>query len=161
MRMALKTAAFILYFLSVACGSPQKVKKGPPVSLIFPQVDGGEISTLQFRGKYVVLHFFSSWSLGALRDVFELRKIALKYPKQLVVIGVALDYAKFIKIWREETKVEYPIVIGKMRNPAPIRMVRSVPTTVIIGPRGHLLKRIDRSLRSGELTALFQPLLPQ
>ncbi len=161
MNRALTTTVLILFFTAVACGSAQRVKKGPPVSLIFSNVDGRAISTAQFRGKYVLLHFFSSWSLGSIRDVFTLQKISGKYPKELIVIGVALDHTKFVKVWREETKVEYAVVIGKMRNPAPIGMVRSVPTTVIIGPKGYVKARIDRSLRSGELSTLLERFLSQ
>ncbi|MGH7143820.1 MAG: thioredoxin-like domain-containing protein [Planctomycetota bacterium] len=99
----------------------------------------------QFRGKFVLLDFWTYCCINCMHVIPELRTLELKYPDDLVVIGV--HSAKFSNekttsqireaILRYE--VHHPVVNDKNTDIWDAYHVDSWPTLVLINPDGKII----------------------
>jgi hypothetical protein len=149
-------AAVAALGLLAACGGAQRTAAVPraPVALSVPALDGGVIELTRYRGKPVVLHFFTTWDTGSQSDVDQLRAVS---SPEVVVIGIALDQdgRRLVAPWRSATEVTYLIGLGGSELQTSLAPIRSVPTTVVLDARGVPRHRFDRPLRPGELTKVL------
>jgi peroxiredoxin len=148
-----------------ACGG-KAAPSGPrmPIALVLRAADGGEIDVLDYRGKVVVLHVFTTWSLGATGDVPQLAEAHARPGKQVVVIGIATDPEGFVVVapWRSALDVRYLIAIaddGFRAGESALGAVRAVPATILLDRNGAVAKRIDRQLEAGELARAIDELV--
>jgi len=152
-----RAAAALAFVAIAACGGRQPGTRaaGPPVALVLPAVDGGEIDVAAYRGHVVVVHVFTTWSLAATGDVPQLRDADAR--EDTIVIGIATDPegSTVVVPWRKALGVQYLIALAD----APFRAgdsalgrVAEVPITFVLDRRGVVARRIDRQLVDGELT---------
>lgn len=145
-------AAVRALVMLAACGGTPRAAAVPsaPITLSVPALDGGTIELARYRGKPVVLHFFTTWDSGSQRDLDELRAA----PPETVVIGIALDKdgRRLVAPWRAATGITYLVGLGGVELETNLAPIDSVPTTVVLDTRGVLRHRFDRPLRPGELT---------
>jgi hypothetical protein len=154
--------ALVLALLVAACGGGGKPAGGKvipegPMSLVLPAADGGEIDLAAYRGKTVVLHVFTTWSLGATADVAQLT--AVKDPF-VAVIGIALDLEGYavVKPWRAALGVRYLVALADddfRAGNSRLGRVAEVPTTIVLDPAGAITHWIARPLGDGELAAVL------
>ncbi|MBZ0231878.1 MAG: redoxin domain-containing protein, partial [Deltaproteobacteria bacterium] len=112
MRLAALLAAIAI---AAGCGGDRGAVPGttpvpsgaPPVALTLPALDGGDVEVASYRGKIVVLHVFTTWSLAAQAEVEALA--AADAAEDVVVIGVALDAEgrTLVAPWRSGAGVAY------------------------------------------------------
>lgn len=147
--------------LMASCGgAAQSRRSGAPVSIRIEAVDGGIIDIARYRGKLVVLHLFTTWSLAAQKDVSQLIAAHTAYPDDVVVVGIALDPDGYPLVvpWRRASNVSYLVGIGSadlVTGGSALGPITEVPTTVILDRRGHIAERIGRALGDGELARLL------
>lgn len=113
--------------------------------------DGRTVGLDQLKGKTVMLTFFASWCPPCRSETGELKKLLGKFgARGLSVVGAAVD-----KIQNEDTKPEdekkdvadyvqemkpgYPIGIAS-REMAQAYSFKGIPTTVVIGPDGKIVR---------------------
>ncbi len=144
----------------VACGGGKPAAArlpDRPIVLTLPAADGGEVELTNYRGKIVVLHVFTTWSIEATGDAPRLD--AADAPDDVVVIGIALDLDGYTVVspWRRALGVDYLIAIADdafRTGGGPLGSVNAVPFTVVLDRAGRVVRRIDRPLRDGDLDAL-------
>jgi peroxiredoxin len=84
-EVARKTAGNIHYKLT-------KFKAGNPVpDWEALTVNGEKVKLSSFRGKYVYLTFFTSWSTTSVQEMKTLSRIYEKYKSKVVIVSVSLD----------------------------------------------------------------------
>lgn len=140
-------------------GSPDAPRR--PIAMALPAVDGGELELGAYRGKLVVLHVFTTWSLGATGDVPQL--IEVDRADDVVVIGIALDQEGYdlVAPWRAALEVRYLIGLADDRLRAgntPLGAVAAVPVTIVLDRQGRIARRFDRALTEGELPRVIAEL---
>jgi hypothetical protein len=147
----------------IACGHPA-TPAGPrmPIGLLLPAVDGGEIDVVAHRGKVVVLHVFTTWSLGATADVTQLT--VADQRDDTVVIGIALDLEGYALIspWRRALSVTYLIAVADdhfRAGGSALGTVNAVPLTIVLDREGRIAQRIDRQLAPGELARVIDEVI--
>lgn len=150
--------------LVVACGG-KATPAAPrmPIALTLPAADGGEIDVLDYRGKIVVLHVFTTWSLAATGDVPQLAAAHERPGDDVVVIGVATDLEGFAVVspWRAALGVRYLIGLGDealRAGETALGALPVVPTTIVLDRNGAIAARIERQLADGELAAVIDEL---
>ena len=105
-----------------------------------------KVKLTDFRGKVVVLNFFTTWCPPCRAEIPELIKLyRLNKEKGLVVLGVSLDMdvlpqglATFVK----DMKITYPVLMGTAEL-AEKYQVNGVPTTILINREGKAHTRYD------------------
>lgn len=149
----------------VACGGkPAPAAPRMPIALVLPAADGGEIDILDYRGKVVVLHVFTTWSLAATGDVPELVAAHQRPGDEVVVIGVATDLEGFAVVspWRNALGVRYLVALADealRAGQTALGELPVVPTTIVLDRDGSIAHVIDRQLAPGELAAVIDELV--
>ncbi|MBE7448774.1 MAG: TlpA family protein disulfide reductase [Kofleriaceae bacterium] len=130
---------------------------GPPLILTLAAVDGGEIALAEHRGKVVVLHVFTTWSLAAHAELDGLR--AADALPDVVVIGLALDPEGRLLVapWRAAADVGYLIALADdavRAGHGPLGRLAAVPMTIVLDASGRVFRRLERPLAEGELAPI-------
>jgi hypothetical protein len=160
------TLVLVVLVLGTACGG---ASRRPPVHAVAVQVeavDGGIIDTGAYRGRPVVIHLFTTWSLAAQQDVLQLIETARHYGDLIQIIGVALDPDgyRLVAPWRTANEIPYLVGLGSaelIAGRSPLGKVSEVPATIILDSEGAIAHRLARPLVPGELIQLLDSMLPQ
>ncbi|MFN0316591.1 MAG: TlpA disulfide reductase family protein [Burkholderiales bacterium] len=119
--------------------------------------DGQELRLADFKGKWVVVNFWAPWcppcleEIPDLVDAYDARK-----DKDLVVIGVAMDYEEKKEVLRlaESLMVSYPIVLDQRAVKTHFGVIKGLPTTWIYDPNGKLAKKFAGRISARQLAAI-------
>ena len=145
-----------------ARGAAALPARGPEAALALPGLDGGTVDLGAERGRLVVVHVFTTWSLAAQADVAELQRVRDRRPGRLALVGVGLDPdgAVLIAPWRDGAGVDYPIALpGPIAaGETPFGAVRAVPVTFVLDRAGRLAWRHDGPLPHGLLEQVVRNL---
>lgn len=144
----------------LACAGSQRAPAGPPVALSIEALDGGSIDIARYRGRVVVVHVFTTWSLGAQGDVPQLVEAAERFADRVRVIGVALDPDghELVAPWRRANAIPYLVGLAtpELLARAGLGAISGVPATVIIDRYGRVVHTIERPLADRELIPLLE-----
>ncbi len=160
---AITAASLVLLLACGGNGASAATPRGPvapsasAIELTLPALDGGEVSLASHRGKVVVLHVFTTWSLDALADNDALA--AADADPDVVVIGIALDQEghALVSPWRSGAGVRYLVALADdtvRTGASPLGPLPAVPVTLVIDRRGRAHQRIDRPLQGDELSEI-------
>lgn len=112
-------------------------------SRIYDDVDGRPQALSQWRGSWIVLNFWATWCAPCVEEMPTLQQIAREYAARgVVVVGVGIDSAGAIRRFREELKLDLPLLVAgaggselarELGNPS-----GALPYTVLISPLGRI-----------------------
>jgi thiol-disulfide isomerase/thioredoxin len=133
----------IIVVAAVACSKGGNDSgTGPDRALPFslPDIEGQTFSLADYRGKVVVLEFFTTWCEPCRYSAPLLQEISERYKdKGVSVIAVSLDEGKDVsarlKTFRERHKVSYRIALGNA-NVKKQYNAYALPTTYIFDRNG-------------------------
>lgn len=163
-RLALGLAAAVAVALA-ACGGPAAPKPvapapaAPALDAAWPALDGGTVELAELRGKIVVLHVFTVWSLSAQLELEALD--AADARPDVVVIGLALDPEGYVVVapWRKGSGARHLIALADdatRTGAGPLGRLPGVPITIVLDRAGRVSERFDRQLEPAELTAAVE-----
>ena len=122
---------------------------------------GKEYSLSQFKGKVVVINFFT-FNCGPCRDEMpDLNKINNELKgKGLQTLGIALSSDPTqIRFLVKQLGLEYPVLIGTDKVSEDYGSISVVPTTVIIDKAGNVAQRIEGTRKKEVFQKMIEPLL--
>jgi cytochrome c biogenesis protein CcmG, thiol:disulfide interchange protein DsbE len=124
-------------------------------------LQGKEYSLSQFKGKVVVINFFTFFC-GPCRDEMpDLNKINNELKgRGLVTLGIALSSDPTqIRFLVKQLGLEYPVLTGNDKVSDAYGSIAVVPTTVIIDKEGNIAQRIEGTRKKEAFVKLIEPLL--
>jgi thiol-disulfide isomerase/thioredoxin len=142
-----------------------------------PELDGAHwlntpkpaMSLADFRGKYVLLQFWTTWCGPCHADMPSLKILDTLYRDQVVVIGVHDNSMPLAAIEADVAKEQlaYPIVVdhpdGRILARYKAHGLSGYPSYILVGPDGTVLQDDDTvagpSLRSFKIEIIRQLLL--
>ena len=146
---------FICFF-SASCGkanstsSPKKtegkseVKEEKEDSIAAPDftlldVDGNEHTLSDYKGKVVLINFWTISCPSCRKEISKLVKLREEYKnEELVFLGVGFDRERNnLKIFRDINKINYHILVGDKETLKKYEL-KGVPTTFIMDKKGEL-----------------------
>lgn len=116
---------------------------GQEISLRFESPDGNAVDSADYRGKIVLVMFFSCWSPPAIEAVTKLQKLLPDLPADDVqVFGVSLDKNRepLVRLVTEK-KITWPIICDGKGWESPLvrgNGINSLPTTWLLDREGKL-----------------------
>ena len=138
----------VLFALS-ACSQtvpPDNLTEGslfPP--LIFTGLDGKEVPVDSFRGKLVVLNIWSTWCGPCRRELPSLERLHhIVDPQRFVIAALSVDNDIIqAREYLIDKGISFTSYIDKdMKITRDIFDIRIFPDTLLISPRGVLLRRV-------------------
>ena len=124
-------------------------------------LQGKEYSLSQFKGKVVVINFFTFFC-GPCRDEMpDLNKINNELKgRGLVTLGIALSSDPTqIRFLVKQLGLEYPVLTGTDKVSEAYGSISVVPTTVIVDKQGNVAQRIEGTRKKETFMKLIEPLL--
>jgi len=124
-------------------------------------LQGKEYSLSQFRGKVVVINFFTFFCGPCREEMPDLNKINNELKgRGLVTLGIALSSDPTqIRFLVKQLGLEYPVLTGNDKVSDAYGSIAVVPTTVIIDKQGNIAQRIEGTRKKEIFQKLIEPLL--
>jgi cytochrome c biogenesis protein CcmG/thiol:disulfide interchange protein DsbE len=155
--LLIEVGAALSYSSPVAA---QKVRPAKEFSL--KDLSSKKVSLSDFRGKVILLNFFTTWCPPCRIEIPELVKIHQQNKnKGLVVLGVSLDkdvVPFMLKNFVKDMKIPYPVLMGT-EEVADTYLITGVPVTVVITKDGKVHKRFDGLASPDQLEKALKDLL--
>jgi len=123
-------------------------------------LDGRVWSSLNWRGKVVLINFWATWCPPCLAEIPALVALQEKYKDELLIVGISEDHAPvdFVKTFAAERKINYPLVMSTPDLQAMFPGIAALPTTFVLNPEGKMVKRHVGMLHAEETEALTRAL---
>jgi peroxiredoxin len=133
---------FLLLFWSPDC-RPENTGSLAP-DFILNDLCGKKITLSQFKGKVVILNFWSIWCGPCLAEMPFLNKLYLEFKdKGLVVLAIAEDPAeKPLRSYIKEKGLSFPVLIDKNRKVYLKYSLFGIPVSFLIDKKGVIVEKI-------------------
>ena len=127
--------------------------------ITMPDMDGNTVSLSDYagKGKYVLVDFWASWCGPCRRDMPSVVEAYSKYAsKGLEIVGVSFDSSA--DAWKKgvsDLNITWPQMSdlkGWQSAASDIYGIRSIPSTILIGPDGVI---VERNIKGEELDAVL------
>jgi thiol-disulfide isomerase/thioredoxin len=77
-------------------------------------LSGKSTSIAAWSGKSLVINFWATWCAPCRREIPLLKTVAADWAgRDLMVVGIAVDYADKVREFAERFKIDYPVLIGE------------------------------------------------
>ena len=106
--------------------------------------DGNNVSLSDYKGKVVIINFWTTWCGPCRYEIPDLVELNKKYNKDLIVLGISLDYdgPSVVPQFKERIGgVNYPLLYGNNDISNLYGGVSGVPTTFIIDRNMQVFKK--------------------
>lgn len=164
-RFAVFVLGATLAVSSAACGGATGPKRPTgPIDLRLDAIDGGAVDIRSYRGRPVVLHVFTTWSLAAQNDIPHVIEAHAALARDVVFVGLALDPDghRLVAPWRDANQIAYLIAtpaVELMSGSSSLGRIDSVPTTIVLAADGTIAHWFARPLKNDELLPLLRGML--
>ena len=156
-------AVSILAMASLAWGADKSalVGKSAPDFSLKDVLQGKDFTLSQFKGKVVMINFFTFFCAPCREEMPDLNKINNEFKdKGLQTLGIALSSDPTqIRFLVKQLGLEYPVLTGSEKVSQAYGDVVVVPTTFIIDKQGKIVQAIMGTRKKEEFIKMIQPLL--
>ncbi len=127
-------------------------------------LSGKQHNIKEWQGKVLIINFWATWCPPCLKEMPEFVELQNEYgSKGLQFIGIAIDDAEPVKGFIANKKINYPILLGEDQGTKIAHdlgnIVNTVPFTVIVDKKGHVVKSHMGELERDKLLEIVKPLL--
>jgi len=171
-RVLMTTALWLVVATVVACparpsgtvkGGGGRVSRSASVDMVFEAVGGGQVRLSEFRGKPLVVIFFTTWCVVCQVQVARLQPVrAALGNDRVAVLGVSLDMQRrLVPHFVRAAGFNFPVAYGRtsMVRKSPFGAIRGVPRTLILDARGRLVADFKMPVSSKIFLDTLQPLI--
>lgn len=139
------------------------VDRSKPAEMVLDAVGGGRVRLSEFRGKPLVLFFFTTWCVVCQVQVARLQPVrAALGNDRVAVLGVSLDLQRrLVPPFVRAAGFNFPVAYGggTMVRQSPVGAIRGVPRTIILDARGKPVADFKTPVSSKVLLDTLGPLV--
>ena len=138
--------------LTAAVGSPGtaapaviRFVKDPEPAPSFQARDlsGNAVSSVDWKGKVVLMNFWATWCAPCREEIPELISLQTQYKDRLLIVGVSEDDDPPEKVLQfvQKAGMNYPVVMATTEISDAYGGVPALPTSFVIDPQGRVVQR--------------------
>ncbi len=130
----------------------------PAPELEVMDIQGNPVSLAEFKGKTVLLDFWTTWCPPCLADAPALDKLFRKYGgKELMIVGISMNEERgVVENFLRSHPHSFPVVLtSENEMPRPYQ-IGVFPTYMVIGPDGTLTTALEGDQGFGELRKFLE-----
>jgi thiol-disulfide isomerase/thioredoxin len=117
-------------------------------------LDGAQVSLVDYKGKPLVLNFMASWCGTCTAEAPEIDRFYRDNIGKVAVLAVAVnDSEEDMRVLLADNGWTFPVMLDGDAA-ASAYGVRSIPTTLVIDPGGHIIKRLVGGTTAAQLSLL-------
>ena len=161
-RARLMVVAIFIAFSLVAAGAVAWGAGKPAADFTLKDVlQGQDYSLSQFKGKVVMINFFTFFCGPCREEMPDLNKIYQENKdKGFMTLGIALSSDPTqIRFLVKQLGLTYPVLTGNDKVSDAYGSVAVVPTTFIIDKSGNIVHKIEGTRKKEQFVNLIKPLL--
>ncbi len=142
-------------------GGPAMLAGAPAVSYTIPKIGGGSDSLAAHRGSIVLMNFWATWCPPCKEEMPALEQLYRENrARGLVILGIDQgESAATAGAFAREHGVTFPILVDADQQYASSYVSVGLPTTVLVGRDGHVIRGIDGAQTIDQFRAIVGPLL--
>ncbi|MHB8069402.1 MAG: peroxiredoxin family protein [Desulfobaccales bacterium] len=148
--------------LAMAGGVLAAMDKGTAPDFSLPDIlQGKSYSLSQFKGKVVMVNFFTFFCMPCREEMPDLNKLYNEYKGrgfQTLGIGLSSDPTQ-LRFLVKQIGLDYPVLAGNDQVSKDYGNVEIVPTTFIIDKKGNIAHKILGTRKKEELAKMIEALL--
>lgn len=131
-------------------------KQAPPLEV--KDIHGNPISLASFKGKTVLLDFWTTWCPPCRADAPSLEKLYQKYgDRDLVVLGISVhEDHKIVEDYLKKNAHSYPVVLTTENEMPRTYQIGVFPTYIVISPDGTIATAMQGDQGFGELRSVLK-----
>ncbi len=154
-KRAVLTVFLLSIFFILACSRQPQSAYAPDFTL--PDLNGKEVSLSDYRGKIVIIDFFSTTCPVCVELIPNLRDVYKKFKDHdLVILGIDLDTVpneQALKEFVQSKRINYPVLIGNDEIVMKYGGFSVLPYMVFIDKKGRIFKIHQGYIEKRELEA--------
>ena len=159
--LAVVIAAVFFYMPSAQTAGPAGLvgRTAPDFSAL--DLAGRPVSLADYRGKIVVVNLWASWCPPCRAEMPDLQKLATAFRSRgVVVLGVDQgESAQRARAFADALGITYPVLVDDGQQSGGIYAAFGLPTTIVVGRDGVVVKGVDGPLAYAEMQAVVAPLV--
>lgn len=140
---------------------PRVLAGAPAQSFPVKRIDGVPDGLERYRGRVVVMNLWATWCPPCREEMPALEQLYREYrARGVVVLGVDQgEGARVAAAYARAHGVTYPILIDEDQQYGRAYSAVGLPTTIVIGRDGHVVKGIDGELTLAQMRDAVAPAL--
>ncbi|HEX3468168.1 MAG TPA: TlpA disulfide reductase family protein [Candidatus Elarobacter sp.] len=143
-----------------AVGGPAGLAGAPAQSFDVPRTDGRTDSLAHYRGHVVLLNLWASWCTPCRDEMPALERFARENTGKVVVLGVDQgESTEAAAAFARDRGVTFPILVDQHQQYGRTYEGIGLPTSVIVGRDGRVVKGIDGAMTLDQMRAAVAPAL--
>lgn len=163
MRQLFRGFSGVLILLTLV--GPVRAQSAGPLEMALPTPQDDTLHFDEHRGEVVVINFWASWCSICRHEIPELAALRKELRgDDVLFVGASMDERPppIVAATARELGITYPVVTGGPQLAEQLGGIPGVPTTIVLGPEGHVQRRfVGRvpmpKLRSAVVRLLKQP----
>ncbi|MEP6608772.1 MAG: TlpA disulfide reductase family protein, partial [Burkholderiaceae bacterium] len=122
----------------------------------FNDTEGRPQAISQWKGGWLVVNFWATWCAPCVEEMPDLQRVQNEYiGRGVTIVGLAIDNATAVKRFRDELKLQLPLLIASAAGTDLARELGNasgaLPYTVLVDPAGHVVRSKLGQVRAAEL----------
>lgn len=167
----MRVPGLVAVVLVMVCGCSPSVKAGgagpgglagsPAVSFDVRRIDGHDDALARYRGSVVLMNLWATWCPPCREEMPALERLWRENRgRGLVVLGVDQGESSEVAArFARERGVTFPVLVDERQRYGGTYAAIGLPTTVIVGRDGTIVRGIDGAMTFEQMTAAVRPLL--
>jgi thiol-disulfide isomerase/thioredoxin len=141
-------------------GGPAALAGAPAQSFDVRRTDGRSDSLARHRGRVVLMNLWATWCPPCEAEMPALQRFAREHARDVVVLGVDEgESAAKAAAFAREHGVTFPILLDESQQYGRAYEGVGLPTSVVVGRDGRVLKGIDGPMTIEQMRAAVAPAL--
>jgi thiol-disulfide isomerase/thioredoxin len=140
---------------------PAQLAGHPAPSFTVGTLAGIQSGLDDYRGKIVVMNLWASWCPPCRAEMPDLQRLYRAYrSRNVVVIGVDQgESAQRVADFARSLDIHYPILLDQQQQYGRVYAALGLPTTIVVDPKGTVIRGFDGALSYPQMVAAISPLL--
>ncbi len=141
-------------------GGPAALGGAPAQSFEVRRTDGAADSLARHRGQVVLVNLWATWCPPCREEMPALQQFARQNAGRVTVLGIDQgESAGVAAAFARSRGVTFPVLVDEKQQYGRTYAAVGLPTTVIVGRDGHVVRGIDGPLTLAQMRAAVAPAL--
>lgn len=131
------------FLISEQTSEPIKLNKPAPDFSLLDET-AGSVNFAEYRGRWVLLHFWATWCGPCLQEIPSLNILQKKFSEnQFLVLGVAVETnIEDIQAFREKAPILFKVLLDPQGEVAEKYGTHRLPESYLISPTGIVIEKM-------------------
>jgi thiol-disulfide isomerase/thioredoxin len=141
-------------------GGPVMLAGAPAASFPVRRFDGRPDSLASYHGRVVVANLWATWCPACRTETADLERLSREHRADVAVLGIDEgESPEAVASYARSHRLTYPMLVDDQQLYGRAYAAAGLPTTIIIGRDGKVVRGIDGQMTLAEFRSVLAPVL--